>query len=846
MIQKIKKRDGRFNVFRKEKIAEAIYKALVSLSLEKRHEVTKEVDERDMASLWTDEVVNELQKSVDTDVVDIEFVQDTVEKVLMRYSHTLAKAYMLYREDRTRVREKNTRLMKAYYGITFDEAEKNNDKRENANVNGNTAMGTMLQYGSTGAKEFNMSHVLSADHAAAHREGDIHIHDLDFLTLTLTCCQIDPLRLFPGGFGTGHGFLREPQDIMSYTALAAIAIQANQNDQHGGQSIPNFDYGMAPGVRKTYLRNYRANLAKGMELLWMLDKLVAEAISIYCSQQAEEATGLPATLTMNPTYVAEEGKQFSQLIEDYSAHKKAIEQVLNKLIAKLHEKRADQIPSLAAVEEQFQHSLTKLKELGASQLATDFDRLQQVAAKNALSETERTTFQAMEAFIHNLNTMHSRAGAQVPFSSINFGTDTSPEGRLVTKSLLLAQEQGLGNGENPIFPILIFKVKKGVSYLPEDPNYDLFKLSIKVSAKRLFPNFSFQDASFNKPFSDKGMESEVGYMGCRTRVIGNAYDPSKEITAGRGNLSFTSLNLPRLALEAKGDVDKFFQLLDEKIDLIIEQMLERFEIQASKRVKNMPFLMGQGIWLDSEKLGWNDEIREVIKHGTLSMGFIGLAETLIALTSKHHGESQEAQELGLRIVSHMRKRLDDKAAETKLNFSLLASPAEGLSGRFIRMDIKKYGVIPGITDKEYYTNSFHIPVWHSISAIDKIKIEAPYHKYTNAGHITYIELDGHAAKNLEAFEAVIRAMYENDIGYGSINHPVDRDPACGYTGVIKDVCPNHSCRREEGKASPITGEGEGVAFERIRRITGYLVGDLQTRWNDAKLAEERDRIKHGM
>ncbi len=846
MIQKIKKRDGRFNVFRKEKIADAIYKALVSLSLEKRHEVTKEVDERDMASLWTDEVVNELQKSVDTDVVDIEFVQDTVEKVLMRYSHTLAKAYMLYREDRTRVREKNTRLMKAYYGITFDEAEKNNDKRENANVNGNTAMGTMLQYGSTGAKEFNMSHVLSADHAAAHREGDIHIHDLDFLTLTLTCCQIDPLRLFPGGFGTGHGFLREPQDIMSYTALAAIAIQANQNDQHGGQSIPNFDYGMAPGVRKTYLRNYRANLAKGMELLWMLDKLVAEAMSIYCSQQAEEATGLRATLAMDPAYVAEEGKQFSQLIEDYPARKKDVEQVLNKLIAKLHEKRADQIPSLATVEEQFLDSLTKLKELGASQLATDFVRLQQVAAKNALAETERTTFQAMEAFIHNLNTMHSRAGAQVPFSSINFGTDTSPEGRLVTKSLLLAQEQGLGNGENPIFPILIFKVKKGVSYLPEDPNYDLFKLSIKVSAKRLFPNFSFQDASFNKPFSDKGMESEVGYMGCRTRVIGNVYDPSKEITAGRGNLSFTSLNLPRLALEAKGDVDKFFQLLDEKIDLIIEQMLERFEIQATKRVKNMPFLMGQGIWLDSEKLGWNDEIREVIKHGTLSMGFIGLAETLIALTGQHHGESQEAQELGLKIVGHMRKRLDDKAAEAKLNFSLLASPAEGLSGRFIRMDIKKYGVIPGITDKEYYTNSFHIPVWHSISAIDKIKIEAPYHKYTNAGHITYIELDGHAAKNLEAFEAVIRAMYENDIGYGSINHPVDRDPVCGYTGVIKDVCPNHSCRREEGKASPITGEGEGVTFERIRRITGYLVGDLQTRWNDAKLAEERDRIKHGM
>lgn len=845
MIEKIKKRDGRYNVFRKEKITEAIYKALVSIPFEKRLEATNGIDERDIVTVWTDEVIDELHKNLQESVVDIEFVQDTVEKVLMRHSYPLAKAYMLYRQQRNKVREKNTRLMKAYYGITFDEAEENNDKRENANVNGNTAMGTMLQYGSTGAKEFNIFHVLNPEHAKAHLEGDIHIHDMDFLTLTLTCCQIDPLKLFPGGFGTGHGFLREPQDIMSYTALAAIAIQANQNDQHGGQSIPNFDYGMAPGVRKTYLRNYKANLVKGMELIFAIDKLIGEVLVQYVSNQLA-AVGLTATLEMQQPYLHKEKEIFTAIVERYNSHEAEIYQVVQKLLDKRIEKGLEEVVPLEEAKKMLGATINQLQQLGQEKLAGDFMRIQQVAAKNAFIETDRVTFQSMEAFIHNLNTMHSRAGAQVPFSSVNFGTDSSPEGRLVIKNLLLAQEKGLGNGENPIFPILIFKVKKGISYLPEDPNYDLFKLAIQVSSKRLFPNFSFQDASFNKPYSEKGMESEVAYMGCRTRVIGNVYDSSKEITAGRGNLSFTSLNLPRIALDAKGDVEQFFMELDKRIDLIIDQMLERFEIQASRKVKNMPFLMGQGIWLDSEKLQWNDEVREVIKHGTLSMGFIGLAETLMALVGKHHGECDKAQELGLQIVGHMRKRLDEKSNELKMNFTLIASPAEGLSGRFTKMDVAQYGVISGVTDKDYYTNSFHIPVWHKISAIDKIKIEAPYHKFTNAGHITYIELDGHAAKNLEAFEAVIKAMYENDIGYGSINHPVDRDPVCGYTGVIKDICPNNNCRRLEGKASPVTGLGEGIDFERIRRITGYLVGDLKTRWNDAKLAEEKDRIKHGL
>jgi ribonucleoside-triphosphate reductase len=846
MIEKIKKRDGRYNVFRKEKIASAIYKALVSIPFVEREGATGGIEERDIVNVWTDEVVAELHRTVTDEVVDIEFVQDTVEKTLLRHSFSLAKAYMLYRESRSQAREKNTRLMKAYYGITFDDAEENNDKRENANVNGNTAMGTMLQYGSAGAKEFNNLHVLHPDHAKAHAEGDFHIHDMDFLTLTLTCCQIDPLKLFPGGFGTGHGFLREPQDIMSYTALAAIAIQANQNDQHGGQSIPNFDYGMAPGVRKTYKRNYYTNMAKGMELLFNIDRQLAEVMVAYCGEAATAGTGLQPNLEMEQEYLKGELEAFLGLINDYNSHQAGLNKILKKQLTKLAVKGTEEVVPMAKAEDMLETIATSWRELDREALAGDFTRVQQLAAKNASKETDRTTFQSMEAFIHNLNTMHSRAGAQVPFSSVNFGTDASPEGRMVSRNLLLAQEQGLGNGENPIFPILIFKVKKGVSYLPEDPNYGLFKLAIRVSSKRLFPNFSFQDASFNKPYSNRGMESEVGYMGCRTRVIGNVYDPAKEITAGRGNLSFTSLNLPRIALEAEGDIQKFFSELDRRIDLIIDQMLERFEIQATKKVKNMPFLMGQGIWLDADKLKWNDEIREVIKHGTLSMGFIGLAETLVALTGKHHGESTEAQELGLKIVSQMRKHLDDKSQEMKMNFTLLASPAEGLSGRFTRLDKKRYGIIPGVTDREYYTNSFHIPVWYEITAIDKIKIEAPYHKLTNAGHITYIELDGQASKNIEAFEAVIRTMYDYDIGYGSINHPVDRDPVCGYTGVIKDTCPNVSCRRQEGEASPVTGLGEGINFERIRRITGYLVGDLETRWNDAKLAEERDRVKHGL
>ena len=457
------------------------------------------------------------------------------------------------------------------------------------------------------------------------------------------------------------------------------------------------------------------------------------------------------------------------------------------------------------------------------------------ARRRATAKTDRETYQAMEGFVHNLNTMHSRAGAQTPFSSINYGMDTSPEGRMVMKNVMLATEAGLGGGETPIFPIQIFRVKEGVNYNPGEPNYDLFQLAMRCSAKRLFPNFSFIDAPFNLQYYRPGRpETEIAYMGCRTRVIGNVYDPGREICNGRGNLSFTTINLPRLAIKARGDLDVFFEGLDRMLDLCVEQLLERFEIQCRKHVYNYPFLMGQGVWLDSDKLDWDDEVREVLRHGTLTVGFIGLAETLKALVGLHHGESEKAQVLGLEIISHMRARMDEEAAKRGLNFSLIATPAEGLSGRFVKLDRARYGSIEGITDREYYTNSFHVPVYYPISAYDKIRIEAPYHALTNAGHISYIEMDGDPTDNLEAFEKVIRCMKESGIGYGSVNHPVDRDPVCGFSGIIGDQCPG--CGRTEA---------DGVPFERIRRITGYLVGTLD-RFNNGKRAEERDRVKHSV
>ena len=769
-IQKIIKRDGRLADFDVDKIADAIFKAAQVLGGR----------DREMSVYLAKQVELYLLEVCHNQVPTVEQIQDAVEKILIENGHArTAKEYILYRAERTRVRNMNSKLMKIYEDLTFKEAKENEIKRENANIDGNTAMGTMLKYGSEGAKEFYKSYVIDPKFSKAHEAGDIHIHDMDFYTLTMTCCQIDLVKLLQGGFSTGHGHLREPNDIESYAALACIAIQSNQNDQHGGQSVPNFDYGMAPGVKKAYKRLYVTNLGKMLDFLEDVEDGVERMKAL--AGKIEHEHGVFPCMAWDNNYEELELAELIKFIPESEAKK-----------------------------------------------------MQDRSRKFADKEIRRKTYQAMEAFIHNLNTMHSRAGAQVPFSSINYGTDTSPEGRLVMESVMLATEAGLGNGETPIFPIQIFKVKEGVNYNPEDPNYDLFKLACKVSAKRLFPNFSFLDAPFNKQYYVAGRpETECAYMGCRTRVIGNVYDPTREIVYGRGNLSFTSINLPRLAIKAKGDVDLFFELLDNMIDLAMGQLMERFKIQSQKKVRNFPFLMGQGIWLDSEKLGPDDTIEEVIKHGTLTVGFIGLAECLKALIGVHHGESAEAQNLGLEIIGYMRKRMDEQARKTGLNWSVIATPAEGLSGRFVRIDREKYGNIPGVTDRDYYTNSFHIPVYYPINAFEKIRLEAPYHELTNGGHISYIELDGDPLKNLDAFEKVVRCMKENGIGYGSINHPVDRDPCCGYTGIIDNECPQ--CHRKEG-------EGD-VGFERIRRITGYLVGTMD-HWNNAKAAEEKDRVKH--
>ena len=772
MISYIIKRDGRRESFDLDKIANAVFRAAQSVG------GTDAAMARDVAEK-TCALYEQLHGSQEPTVEEI---QDLVEKELIECGHAqTAKAYILYRYERTRDREVKSNLMKIMNELTFDSAKDSDIKRENANIDGDTAMGTMLKYGSSAAKEFYEMRVLKPEHAKAHRNGDIHIHDLDFLTLTTTCCQIDLIQLFQHGFSTGHGFLREPNDISSYSALACIAIQSNQNDQHGGQSVPNFDYAMAGGVKKTYRKRYLQNVARALELLTDIEEPQAFVKSYAAAIQQE--TGLIPCLANNNGYQEAEAQKLSE-------------------------------------------------RLTADQIAT----IQAFAKKNAYRETNRATFQAMEALIHNLNTMNSRAGAQTPFSSINYGTDTTPEGRMVIENVLLAEEAGLGNGETPIFPIHIFKVKEGVNYNKEDPNYDMFKLACRVSAKRLFPNFAFLDAPYNLQYYKPGdYRTEIAYMGCRTRVIGNEYDPTREIVTGRGNLSFTSINLPRLAIKANGDIDKFFTLLNNMMDLTIEQLTDRFAIQCQKKVRNYPFLMGQGVWLDSEGLGPDDSVAEVLKHGTLSVGFIGLAETLKALIGKHHGESAEAQELGLKIIQTMRDRTDLESKKTGLNFSVLATPAEGLSGRFVRMDRERYGVIPGVTDRDYYTNSFHVPVYYPIRAVDKIRLEAPYHALTNGGHISYVEMDGDPVQNVAAFEKVIRCMKEAGIGYGSVNHPVDRDPCCGFTGIIGDSCPQ--CGRTEHSGD--------VGFERIRRITGYLVGTLD-RFNDAKRAEEHDRVKHAL
>ena len=743
------KRSGQRVNFNAAKIAIAVKKGFDS--------VYEEYDEKKVNDV-KEKVLDYIEKNYkDRKTIGVEDIQDIIEEVLkkMKYDEVY-ESYKGYRERRSASRDafvvkQQHKFVKAIESLGLKSANEEDAKRENANVDGDGPMGTMLHFGSTVSKEFAKAYLMDSKYARAHDEGMIHIHDLDFWAMgTTTCTQIDLDKLFKNGFSTGHGYLRTPNSIASYSALAAIAIQSNQNEQHGGQSIPAFDYYMAPGVLKTFKKEFKQELANLLEF---------------------------------------EG--FSELIN------------FNKVIEII-----DKLESIEFDLNVFSDFTSKSKKL---------EEIFESGYKNAMKKTDRQTFQAMEAFIHNLNTMHSRAGAQVPFSSVNFGTDTSPEGRMVIKNYLLATDEGLGHGETPIFPISIFKVKEGVNYYKEDPSYDLFRLACRVSAKRLFPNFSFIDSSFNKPFYVEGdYQTEVGYMGCRTRVLANVCGPA--VTPGRGNLSFTSINLPRLGIKygiALGERDKadmkgFYKELDEIMDLVKNQLLQRFECQCSKSVKNFKFLLGSHVWLNSEKLESGSKIRTVLKHGTLSIGFIGLAETLKALIGEHHGESDKAQKLGLEIITHMREKCDEYTKEYNLNFTCLATPAEGLSGRFVAIDRSIYGKIKGVTDRDYYTNSFHVPVYYKTTVKHKMEIEGKYHKLTNAGHISYVELDGDTVNNVDAFENVVRIMHDNDIGYGAINHPVDRDPVCGYVGVIKDVCPR--CGRHEG---------EGVEMEKINSYDCY-------------------------
>lgn len=743
------KRSGQRVSFNDAKIALAVKKGFDS--------VYEEYDEKNVYKV-KEKVLDQIRKEYkDRKTIGVEDVSDVIEEVLKKLKYNeVYESFKNYRERRDASREafvvkQQHKFVKAIESLGLKSAGEENAKRENANVDGDGPMGTMLHFGSTVSREFAKAYLMDTKYSRAHDEGAIHIHDLDFWAMgTTTCMQIDLNKLFKNGFSTGHGYLRTPNSIGSYSALAAIAIQANQNEQHGGQSIPAFDYYMAPGVLKTFKKEFKQ--------------------AIY-------------------NYLEFEG--FKELINFNK-----VTDIIDKL---------DSIEIDLGLFDEFISKSTRLREIFES------------AYENAMKRTDRATYQAMEAFIHNLNTMHSRAGAQVPFSSINFGTDTSPEGRMVIKNYLLATESGLGHGETPIFPISIFKVKEGINYFKEDKNYDLFRLACRVSAKRLFPNFSFIDAPYNKKYYVEGdYNTEVGYMGCRTRVLANVCGPS--VTPGRGNLSFTSINLPRLGIKHgialgerdKADMKAFYKELDETMDLVKGQLLQRFECQCSKSRANFKFLLGSGVWLNSEKMDSTTKLRTVLKHGTLSIGFIGLAETLKALIGEHHGESEKAQKLGLEIIGHMRKKCDEYSEEYNLNFTCLATPAEGLSGRFVAIDRSIYGKIKGITDRDYYTNSFHVPVYYKTSVQHKLEVEGKYHSLTNAGHISYIELDGDTVNNVDAFETVVRIMHDTGVGYGAINHPVDRDPVCGYVGVIKDVCPG--CGRHEN---------EGIEMEKISCLDCY-------------------------
>ena len=733
MVNTIRKRDGRIENFDKEKIVNAILKAM-------NHEFVNDIS---YASKIADSI-----EALEKDVIDVEEIQNLVEIELMKSQYkNVAKAYILYRDKRNIARGRKTYDM--YMGIVNTIA--NDITKENANMNADTPAGMMMKFASENSKAFVGDMLLSQDTKDYVKSNYIHIHDADYYpTKSLTCLQHPLDKVLSGGFRAGHGSSRPAKRIETAAIIACISMESIQNEMHGGQAIPAFDFYLAPYVRSSYIEE--------------VEKL-------------EQLNGVNLDYLKNKTF------------DDF---------IIRPL------------DSMSGDERYAQH---------------------------AMNQTVNRVHQAMESFIHNMNTIHSRGGNQVVFSSINYGTDTSAEGRCIIRELLNSTYRGVGNGETPIFPIQIWKKKRGVSYLPDDRNYDLYKLACKVTAKRFFPNFVNLDASFNyndkwDPKDPERYKYEVATMGCRTRVFEDRHGEKTSI--GRGNLSFTTVNIVKLALECMNieDTDEklrtFFNKLDKCIDVAAAQLYDRYSFQRSALKKQFPMLMN-GMWNGSEGLKFDEQVKNVLKTGTLGIGFIGLAECLIALTGKHHGESEESQKLGIKIISHMRDRISDIAADKNLNYSLLATPAEGLSGKFIKRDREQFGRIKDITDKDYYTNSSHIPVWYKCSVEHKAKIEAPYHQYELGGHIFYVELDGDATHNPECIMQTVDLMDKYNIGYGSVNHTRNRCLDCGFENAEKDmkVCP--SCGSEN--------------IDMIQRITGYLVGSVN-KWNSAKKAELKDRVTH--
>lgn len=692
-IREVRKRDGRIVPFDATKITRAIAKAAEQDGISHAQEV---------AVLMTAEVISVLDKEFPQFTTPhVENIQDVVIKVLRENGlDSLADTYLNYREERTKARAEGANLLKQIGDII---KESPIGVEGNANV-GHNFSAKLLQIASAASKWYYENEMLPADIVAAHRDGYIHIHDLDSYGKTLNCMQIPLDKLLETGFSTGYGYIRQPKRISSASALMCIIIQSSQNDMYGGQSIP-----------------------------WM-DKSLAKYV--------------------NPEY----------------------------------------------------DTLSAKSDLTASE-------------KKQKEAIEREVYQAMEAVIHNLNTMHSRAGSQVPFSSINLGTDTTPRGRCITEQFLHAFYAGLGRGETPIFPNVVFRLKEGINFLPGDPNYDLYQLALKVAGRRMNPTFSFMDSSMNKPFGDL-----ASYMGCRSRLIDNIHGESTP--EARGSIAPVSINLPRLAIEANGSEEIFFEKLDTILGVCEKQLLHRVNVLKQRKVKDIPFVIGEHLYMGSDNLSDNDSIWDAMKHGSINIGFIGLAEALILLKGTHHGESKEAQELGLKIVSHIRSYCDEITERDQLNCTCYATPAEGLSGRFIAIDQKKYGIIPSVTDKDYYTNSFHVPVDYEISAFQKIAIEGPYHKYCNAGHISYVEVEAPLENNPRALESLHRAMADADMGYAGVNFPIDECVDCAYSGIIEDKC-------------PVCGSSR---INRVRRVTGYL--SYLHRFTTGKKAEYENRRPH--